>query len=93
MYYIFKIDIFVLQKAILVDTENAMSHQQGNERSMVYSLVARSFGLEYGGREFNSRSLHLKPETKLREEREVMLRAKIASYLVTSDCVSDQGEL
>ena len=36
---------------------------------MVYSLVVRAFGLEYGGREFKSRSLHLKPETKLREER------------------------
>ena len=36
---------------------------------MVYSLVVRACGLEYGGREFESRSLHLKPETKLREER------------------------
>ena len=36
---------------------------------MVYSLVVRARGLEYGGREFESRSLHLKPETKLREER------------------------
>ena len=36
---------------------------------MVYSLVVRAHGLEYGGREFESRSLHLKPETKLREER------------------------
>ena len=35
----------------------------------VYSLVVRACGLEYGGREFESRSLHLKPETKLREER------------------------
>ena len=34
---------------------------------MVYSLVLRARGLEYGGREFESRSLHLKPETKLRE--------------------------
>ena len=36
---------------------------------MVYSLVVRARGLEYGGRELESRSLHLKPETKLREER------------------------
>ena len=36
---------------------------------MVYSLVVRARGLEYGGREFETRSLHLKPETKLREER------------------------
>ena len=36
---------------------------------MVYSLVVSAPGLEYGGREFESRSLHLKPETKLREEK------------------------
>ena len=36
---------------------------------MVYSLVVRARGLEYGGRELESRSLHLKQETKLREER------------------------
>ena len=36
---------------------------------MLYSLVVRALGLEYGGRELESRSLHLKPETKLREER------------------------
>ena len=36
---------------------------------MVFSLVVRARGLEYGGREFESRSLHLKPETQLREER------------------------
>ena len=36
---------------------------------MVYSLVVRVPDLEYGGREFQSQSLHLKPETKLREER------------------------
>ena len=36
---------------------------------MVYSLGVRARGLEYGGREFESRSLHLKPETKLCEER------------------------
>ena len=36
---------------------------------MVYSLVVIACGLEYGGREFESRSLHLKPETKLHEER------------------------
>ena len=36
---------------------------------MVYSLVVRARGLEYGGREFKSRSLHLKPETELHEER------------------------
>ena len=35
---------------------------------MVYSLVVRARGLEYGGLELESRSLHLKPETKLREE-------------------------
>ena len=32
-------------------------------------IVVRARGLEYGGREFESQSLHLKPETKLREER------------------------
>ena len=36
---------------------------------MVYSLVVRARGLKHGGREFKARSLHLKPETKLREER------------------------
>ena len=36
---------------------------------MVYSLVVRACGLEYRGREFEYRSLHLKPETKIREER------------------------
>ena len=36
---------------------------------MVYSLVVRACGLEYGSREFESRSFNLKPETKLREER------------------------
>ena len=36
---------------------------------MVNSLVVRARGLEYGGREFESRSLHLKPETKLKKER------------------------
>ena len=36
---------------------------------MVYSLVDRARGLEYGGREFKSRGLHLKPETEHREER------------------------
>ena len=37
---------------------------------LVHSLVVRARGLEYGdNREFESRSLHLKPETKLREER------------------------
>ena len=35
---------------------------------MVHSLVVRARGLEYGGREFESRSLHLKPETELCEE-------------------------
>ena len=35
----------------------------------VYSPVVGARGLEYGGREFESRSLHLKPETNLREER------------------------
>ena len=32
---------------------------------MVYGLVVRAFGLEYEGREFESRSMHLRPETKL----------------------------
>ena len=32
-------------------------------------MVVRARSLKYGGREFESRSLHLKPETKLREER------------------------
>ena len=36
---------------------------------MVYSLGVKARSLEYGGREFESRSLHLKPETKLCEER------------------------
>ena len=36
---------------------------------MVYSLVVRARVLEYGGREFKSQSLHLKPEIKFREER------------------------
>ena len=36
---------------------------------MVNSLVVRARGLEYGGGEFESRSLHLKPEPKLREEK------------------------
>ena len=36
---------------------------------MVYSLVVGACDLEYGGREFEYRSLHLQPETKLREER------------------------
>ena len=31
--------------------------------------MVRARGLEYGGREFESQSLHLKPETTLREER------------------------
>ena len=33
-------------------------------RWMVYSLVVRARGLEYGGPEFKSRSLRLKPETE-----------------------------
>ena len=36
---------------------------------MAYSLVVRARSLEYRGREFESRSFHLKPETELREER------------------------
>ena len=36
---------------------------------MVYSLGVRARGLEYGGRELESRSLHIKPKTKLRVER------------------------
>ena len=44
---------------------------------MVYSLVVREHGLEYMGREFESRSLHLKPETKLREERELCYGQKL----------------
>ena len=55
---------------------------------MVYSRVVRAHGLEYGGREFESRSLHLKPEIKLREERKLCY-GKIASNLVISDCASD----
>ena len=39
------------------------------EMWMVYSLVVRARGPEYGGLELESRCLHLKPETKLREER------------------------
>ena len=35
---------------------------------VVPNLVVRARGLVYGGREFESRGLHLKPETKLREE-------------------------
>ena len=35
---------------------------------MVYRSVVGASGLEYGGREFESRSLRLKPETELREE-------------------------
>ena len=38
---------------------------------MVYILVVRARGLEYGGREFESRNLYFKLETKLREEREL----------------------
>ena len=34
-------------------------------------MVVIARGLEYGGREFKPRSLHLKPVTKLREEREL----------------------
>ena len=36
---------------------------------MVYSLVVRASGLEHGGREFESRSLHVKQDAKLCEER------------------------
>ena len=36
---------------------------------MVYSLVVGARGLQHGGRKFECRSLHSKPETKLREER------------------------
>ena len=36
---------------------------------MVHSLVVRARELLYGGREFKSRSLQLKPETELCEER------------------------
>ena len=39
---------------------------------MVNSLVVRARGLEYGGREFESRSLHLKPETKLKKEKKLL---------------------
>ena len=31
---------------------------------MVYSLAVRARGLEYGGREFESQSMHFKPEAK-----------------------------
>ena len=44
---------------------------------MVNSLVVRARDLEYGGCEFVSRSLHLKPETKLREERELCYGQKL----------------
>ena len=36
---------------------------------MVYSLLVQAHGLMLESREFESQSLHLKPETKLREER------------------------
>ena len=46
------------------------------------------------GSEFESQSLHMKPEAKLREEREVIQRAKmIASNLVTYDCYSDPAPI
>ena len=35
----------------------------------MYGLVVKARGLEYGGHEAESRSLHLKPETKLCDER------------------------
>ena len=41
--------------------------------------MVRARGLEYGGREFESLSLHLKPETKLREERE-LYSLKLPAY-------------
>ena len=54
---------------------------------MVYSLVVRGRGLEYGGREIESRSLHLKPETKLREERGLSGCRKISRpYLWPKHC-------
>ena len=40
---------------------------------MVYNLVVRARGLEYCGREFESRSLHMKPEAKLFEERGLLV--------------------
>ena len=51
---------------------------------MMYSLVVRGRGLKYGGREFESRSLHLKLETKLRDEMELCYGQKLpktSSYL------------
>ena len=44
----------------------------------IYSLVVRARGLEYGGREFESRSLHLNPETKAGDQ---TLRGKGAFWL------------
>ena len=53
-----------------IDFERHLIYRQdySETRWMVYSLVVRARGLEYGGREFESRSLHSKPETNLREE-------------------------
>ena len=47
---------------------------------MVQSLVVRGLGLEYGGREFESRSMHLKLGG--------VGAQMIASNLVISDCAS-----
>ena len=46
-----------------------MKPETQNDMWMVYSLVVRARDLEYGGHEFESRSMHLKPEIKFREER------------------------
>ena len=54
-------------------------------------LVVRARGLVLGPREFESRGLHLKPETKLSWGKGVMLGGQkmMASNLVISDCASD----
>ena len=57
------------QKGYSKDQRLQFNQRRGIYVWMVYSLVVRARGLEYGGREFKSRSLHLKPETELREER------------------------
>ena len=40
---------------------------------MVNSLVVRALGLEYGGREFESRSLHLKPGDQTQKRKKKLL--------------------
>ena len=57
-------------------------------KDIFFNIVFRARGLEFGGRGFESWSLHLKPETKLHEERELCY-GKLSSNLVISDCASD----